>query len=154
MKYAILITRLARETQTVLVEAESEDDAKRVMSGVFKAASGPAFDDRWKPDTEWGYAEGPGSLLGAVEGGTAPEVVLAPNKIHGPQSISDDDLCSSCAYLDYRPGEDSSCLIVEDGQDWPGEVDDNSYVVGCDKFKKLPLMSLRLRAEKGSSEDD
>lgn len=45
-------------------------------------------------------------------------------------SISDDDLCASCAHCDYRPGEISQC-----DRDWPGLRDSNHYVQACRKFQ-------------------
>lgn len=43
------------------------------------------------------------------------------------RSISDDDICSSCRYCTYNPGDRSSC-----SKEWPGEVDADGYVVSCD----------------------
>ena len=44
-------------------------------------------------------------------------------------SISDDDLCSDCQHCIYHPGEDSDCT-----KDFPGETDDNGYVIACEWF--------------------
>lgn len=44
-------------------------------------------------------------------------------------SISDDDLCSSCVSLLYRPGGFSYCQ-----EDWPCALDENSYIESCDYY--------------------
>ena len=45
------------------------------------------------------------------------------------KSISDDDLCSSCANCDYKPGELSSCF-----KNWPGSEDADGYVQTCKEW--------------------
>ena len=52
------------------------------------------------------------------------------------RSISDDDLCASCALLAYCPGENSVCRKVagEYDADWPAEFDEDGYAVECDQF--------------------
>lgn len=44
-------------------------------------------------------------------------------------SISDDDLCSNCAHCIYRVGDESDCI-----KDFPGETDDDGYVIACEWF--------------------
>jgi hypothetical protein len=44
-------------------------------------------------------------------------------------SISDDDLCSDCISLLYRPGGFSYCQL-----DWPCELNEDLYVESCDHF--------------------
>ena len=44
-------------------------------------------------------------------------------------SISDDDLCSKCHHCIYHPGEDSDCT-----KDFPGEFNEDGYVVRCEWF--------------------
>lgn len=45
----------------------------------------------------------------------------------GQKSISDDDLCASCVYCRYNPGELSTC-----DKGWPGKENQAGYVVKCD----------------------
>lgn len=45
------------------------------------------------------------------------------------RSISDDDLCAKCAHCVYLPGEESGCR-----KQWPGENDENGYVIACIEF--------------------
>lgn len=45
----------------------------------------------------------------------------------GQKSISDDDLCASCVYCGYNPGELSTC-----DKGWPGKENQDGYVVNCD----------------------
>lgn len=45
------------------------------------------------------------------------------------KSISDDDLCGSCAVCNYNPGESSSC-----SRNWPGLEDADGYVQTCEEF--------------------
>jgi len=47
---------------------------------------------------------------------------LSPNG----RSISDDDLCSSCALLEYYPGDTSFCEL-----DFPGQFDEDGYCQAC-----------------------
>lgn len=47
-------------------------------------------------------------------------------------SISDDDLCSECYFLNYNPGDRSLCRI-----EWPGHFNDDGYCEHCDKFRRL-----------------
>lgn len=59
------------------------------------------------------------------------EPVLQPISASGNvKSISDDDLCSGCAYCIYNPGELSGCKL-----DWPGLERDDGYVISCKQFK-------------------
>lgn len=52
---------------------------------------------------------------------------------NGPQiSISDDDICSDCLLLCYRPGGMSSCRIG-----WPVAWDENDYAVSCPEFRPV-----------------
>lgn len=44
----------------------------------------------------------------------------------GLKSISDDDLCASCAHCKYRPGDMRSC-----DQNWPGLENSDGYVIHC-----------------------
>ncbi len=48
-----------------------------------------------------------------------------------PRSISDDDLCSTCARCDYRPGDTSRCA-----EGWPTSSDASEYVLQCPSFAK------------------
>lgn len=52
------------------------------------------------------------------------------------RSISDDDLCSSCAFCLYRPGENSGCK-KENASGWPGETDPDGYIVKCLAFVRI-----------------
>lgn len=55
-----------------------------------------------------------------------------PQNILFGRSVSDDDLCSSCQHLDYRPGDLSACLLAGCGRDdWPSVLDGNGYSVAC-----------------------
>jgi hypothetical protein len=45
-------------------------------------------------------------------------------------SISDDDLCSTCAWCDYRPGDRSTCSLG-----WPATFDADGYAVECPEFE-------------------
>ena len=47
------------------------------------------------------------------------------------RSISDDDLCSDCQHCKYDPDAQSGCKL-----DWPGEINDNGYILMCDVFAK------------------
>lgn len=47
-------------------------------------------------------------------------------------SISDDDLCASCRFLDYRPGELSLCTVG-----WPATFDADGYATECPKLSKI-----------------
>ena len=82
MRYAIEIARLVRETQTVLVEADSPEDAEKILSAVYKAAQGADFDDRWEADAMWGCDEGTRDMIGPASTDTigAPEVKLGEAK--------------------------------------------------------------------------
>jgi hypothetical protein len=51
-------------------------------------------------------------------------------------SISDDDLCATCKYLIYNPGDFSLCRLVSRTGDWPGFFDEDGYCVACDEFKE------------------
>lgn len=44
-------------------------------------------------------------------------------------SVSDDDLCSDCVHLLYRPGGFSYCQL-----DWPCKLDADMYVESCEDF--------------------
>lgn len=44
----------------------------------------------------------------------------------GLKSISDDDLCATCAHCRYQPGEQSGCT-----QNWPGQQDADGYISSC-----------------------
>ncbi|AVA38037.1 hypothetical protein C3Z06_30980 (plasmid) [Cupriavidus metallidurans] len=46
------------------------------------------------------------------------------------RSISDDDLCATCAHCTYRPGELSQC-----SKNWPTE--DADEVENCPAFEQL-----------------
>lgn len=55
-------------------------------------------------------------------------------------SISDDDLCASCAFLAYQPGQRSLCRKASDGNsrdDWPADFDEDGYAVSCDSEFRL-----------------
>ena len=41
-------------------------------------------------------------------------------------SISDDDLCATCALCRYRPGDESDCA-----KDFPAEFNPDGYAVTC-----------------------
>ncbi|WP_234265230.1 hypothetical protein [Hydrogenophaga sp. NFH-34] len=47
------------------------------------------------------------------------------------KSISDDDICSDCGHCRYSPGNNSGC-----NKGFPGETDDDGYVVACWDFAK------------------
>lgn len=49
-------------------------------------------------------------------------------------SISDDDICSECVHLKYRPGAWSECR-----KGWPCEFDGDGYAVSCKKYKPCKL---------------
>lgn len=51
----------------------------------------------------------------------------------GLKSISDDDLCATCAHCQYRPGEYSGCT-----KNWPGKEDADGYVQQCTEFEVAP----------------
>lgn len=44
----------------------------------------------------------------------------------GLKSISDDDLCATCAHCQYQPGEQSGCT-----RNWPGQQDADGYISSC-----------------------
>lgn len=46
-------------------------------------------------------------------------------------SISDDDICSECSHLKYRPGEQSICKIAAERGSWPAKFDKNGYTIKC-----------------------
>jgi len=72
MKYAVEIARLVRETQVVLVEADTPEGALEI---VYEGAEGSEFDDRWEADAMWGCEEGTHSVIGpAPKDSTEPEV--------------------------------------------------------------------------------
>lgn len=48
------------------------------------------------------------------------------------QSISDDDLCADCVYLQYNPGNESVCT-----REWPGTKDEDGYIDNCDRYLGL-----------------
>ena len=52
-------------------------------------------------------------------------------------SISDDDLCSSCARCSYNSGELCSCSLG-----FPGNTDQDGYVVHCDDFEEIKPLAL------------
>lgn len=47
-------------------------------------------------------------------------------------SISDDDLCATCAHCVYLPGEISQCKL-----DWPGLRDRDQYVQVCRRYQPV-----------------
>ena len=47
-------------------------------------------------------------------------------------TISDDDLCSECRYLDYCPGDWSHCKYG-----FPAEFDADGYAVSCEDFERI-----------------
>lgn len=47
------------------------------------------------------------------------------------RNISDDDLCSSCRFCDYRIGERSFCA-----KDWPCSLNEDGYVVSCGGYEQ------------------
>ena len=49
----------------------------------------------------------------------------------GVRSISDDDLCSSCAFCAYQPGELSACE-----ESWPTQEGPSEYVKECTAFRQ------------------
>src|SRR5690606_21661618 len=53
------------------------------------------------------------------------------------RSISDDDLCASCVYLDYRPGGTSVCVHPNFEPAWGGQCDENGYVTTCEAYVEL-----------------
>ncbi|ENA50539.1 hypothetical protein [Escherichia coli] len=66
----------------------------------------------------------------------APESPDAPEALPGCRSISDDDLCTWCTRLLYRPGELSLCrLSTGNGIFWPSVCDRNGYAYGCPEFQ-------------------
>lgn len=46
------------------------------------------------------------------------------------RSISDDDLCATCARCAYKPGELSSCAL-----NFPGESSEDDYIDACSQFE-------------------
>jgi hypothetical protein len=60
---------------------------------------------------------------------TSPEVQEHPQS----RSISDDDLCSDCAYLLYCPGYLSLCRRASE-QGFPGKSDTSGYVIKCGHY--------------------
>ena len=65
-----------------------------------------------------------------------PESPDAPEALPGCRSISDDDLCTWCTRLLYRPGELSLCrLSTGNGIFWPSVCDRNGYAYGCPEFQ-------------------
>jgi|AntDeeMetagen681_2_1112603.scaffolds.fasta_scaffold23276_2 hypothetical protein len=55
-------------------------------------------------------------------------------------SISDDDLCATCALLAYCPGERSLCRQAANGnsaEDWPAEFDEDGYADKCDRYIEI-----------------
>lgn len=52
-----------------------------------------------------------------------------PASRHASRCISDDDLCSTCYRLDYRPGELSTCAAG-----FPGSFDRDNYCQSCAAF--------------------
>jgi len=65
------------------------------------------------------------------------------------RSISDDDICSSCRFCDYNPGERSSCE-----KDFPGETDEDGYVVECDFYAHPDDVELVKGVLLSSSDED
>lgn len=57
------------------------------------------------------------------------------------KSISDDDLCAECAFLNYNPGGLSTCQKVDDMGTWPAHFDRNGYAKECSEFdsKKIGI---------------
>lgn len=56
------------------------------------------------------------------------------NTQRGYLSISDDDLCSECARLNYTPGGLSLCILAD--PEWPAEFDADGYAKTCSRFKE------------------
>lgn len=52
---------------------------------------------------------------------------------HVARSISDDDLCATCANCHYRPGELSTCC-----EGWPTIVNADGYITECDQHQPPP----------------
>lgn len=50
---------------------------------------------------------------------------------HVRLSISDDDLCATCANLDYEPGSESRCRVAERLGRWPATFDADGYAQTC-----------------------
>ncbi|HCD7970629.1 hypothetical protein VC623_16515 [Citrobacter amalonaticus] len=49
----------------------------------------------------------------------------------GSRSISDDNLCSWCRHLCYRPGELSLCQQTDSDGIWPSQYDVDGYAQSC-----------------------
>jgi hypothetical protein len=54
-------------------------------------------------------------------------------------SISDDDLCVTCARCAYNPGMSSVC-----NDNWPAMVDSHGYVQECESFQSIALGTTNL----------
>ena len=71
-------------------------------------------------------------------GGIGERARESRTKLTTTASISDDDLCSSCSFCDYKPGEESSCDV-----DFRNALFDlDNYIVECgdyNKFKTMPI---------------
>lgn len=46
------------------------------------------------------------------------------------RSISDDDICATCARCAYKPGELSSCAL-----NFPGSLSEGDYIDGCAHYE-------------------
>lgn len=55
-------------------------------------------------------------------------------------SISDDDLCATCQRCNYNPGEISGCSL-----DFPGERDEDGYVVACVEIRPVQAWGENVR---------
>ncbi|EEX2531139.1 antirestriction protein [Escherichia coli] len=64
-----------------------------------------------------------------------PESPDAPEALPGCRSISDDDLCTWCTRLLYRPGELSLCRLSTGNGIWPSVCDRNGYAYGYPEFQ-------------------
>lgn len=53
-------------------------------------------------------------------------------KVDQAISISDDDLCATCTYCQYNPGDKSTCI-----KGWPGIFNDDLYVIACNSFTRI-----------------
>lgn len=68
------------------------------------------------------------------------------------RSISDDDLCSDCVHLGYKPGGLSSCTVdasPEFAQVWPAQFDADGYAVAC-AYYRGPRHEAKVPGELGS----
>lgn len=55
------------------------------------------------------------------------------------QSISDDDLCSTCVHCVYQPGELSECVRA-----FPGSKDADGYIAACADYLEQEYMGQNL----------